>query len=104
MLRGKNALMGIVSNDLKTVSEKHVKGCFTTGRDDALAARFYYHAHLLGKRYDVCLSALNKEFFLSETVITQRLMTRQGFIKELRVDNTTAKDLQQLYPHYSWRQ
>ena len=45
MLRGQKALMTIVSNDTTIASEKHVKGCFTDGRDDALACRFYYYGH-----------------------------------------------------------
>jgi len=103
MLRGNSALMGIVSNDIKIAAEKHVKGCFTNDRDDCLACRFFYHGHLIGRRYDVCLAALNKEFFLSETVIGQRLMKRQEFLKQLRTNNTTAKDLQNLYPFYNWK-
>jgi hypothetical protein len=103
MLRGQKALTAIVSNDIAIVSEKHVKGCFTEERDNVLACRFFYHGHIIGKRYDVCLSALSKEFYLSETVIAQRLMKRQGCLKQLRVDNTIGKDLQVLYPFFNWR-
>jgi len=102
MLRGQKALMAIVSNDLTIASEKHVKGCFTDERDDALACRFFYHGHLIGKRYDICLTDLSKEFFLSELVIGQRLMKRQDFLKNLRVQNTTRRDLQKRYPHFIW--
>jgi hypothetical protein len=103
MLRGNKTLMGIVSNEVTISSTKHVKGCFTDDRDEALACRFFYHGHLIGKRYDVCLAALSKEFFLSELVIGQRLMKRQAFLKELRLKNTTGKDLQILYPFFNWR-
>jgi len=103
MLRGNQALMNIVSNDVKIASEKHVKGCFTDERDNALACRFFYYGHLIGYRYDKCLTELSKEFYLSETVIGQRLMNRQGFIKSLRIEGTTGKDLLTRYPHFNWR-
>ncbi|MDO3641962.1 hypothetical protein [Mucilaginibacter sp. L3T2-6] len=83
-------------------SEKHLKGCFTDDRDDALACRFFYWGHLEGKRYDICLTQLSKEFFISETVIGQRLMQRQDFLKQLRLKNTTRKELQRKYPFFSW--
>lgn len=102
MLRGQRALTAIVSNDIAIVSDKHIKGCYTNGRDDALACRFYYHGHIIGKRYDVCLAALSKEFYLSETVIAQRLMKRQEYLKQIRIENLTAKELQGLYPFYNW--
>jgi hypothetical protein len=101
-LRGQKALMAIVSNKVKIASEKHVKGCFTDGRDDALACRFFYHGHLSGKRYDVCLLELSNEFFISGTVISQHLMQRQEFIKQLRVDNVNRRDLQKRYPFFNW--
>ncbi len=103
MLRGQKTLTAIVSNDIVITSQKHVKGCFTDDRDNALACRFFYHGHIIGKRYDVCLSALSNEFYLSETVIAQRLMKRQIYLKQLRVDKVTAKDLQVLYPFFNWR-
>lgn len=102
MLRGNQALMAIVSNDLKLASKKHVKGCFTDERDDALACRFFYWSHLLEKRFDIALVNLSREFFLSETVIGQRLMKRQDYLKQLRIDETTRKDLQKIYPWFSW--
>ena len=94
--------MSIVSNDLSNNSEKHVKGCFTDDRDDALACRFFYWSNLLEKRYDVAIVNLSKEFYLSETVITQRLMKRQDFLKSLRMKDTTRRDLAKLYPHFNW--
>jgi hypothetical protein len=101
-MRGSKALTAIISNDLTIVAEKHQKGCFTDQRDDALACRFFYHGHLIGKRYDICLRDLSKEFFLSETVIGQRLIAKQAFLKELRQNSTNRKHLQLKYPHFNW--
>lgn len=103
MLRGQKALMALVSNDLTIVSEKHVKGCFTDERDDALACRFFYWSYLIEKRYDAALANLSREFYLSETVIAKRLMERQQFIKQLRVDNMSRKDLKEKYPHFDFK-
>ena len=103
MKRGNKSLMAIVSDDISIKAEKHKKGCFTEDRDDALACRFYYYSRLKQLRYDVCLVSLSKEFYLSETVITQRLMERQSFLKNLREKDTKASDLSQLYPQYNWK-
>lgn len=101
MIRGNRAIVSIISDDL--TAEKHVKGESMNDRDTAIACRFFYHGYLIGKRYDVCLAALSKEFFLSENVIIQLLMKQQDFLKKLRSNNTTAKDLQKLYFFYDWR-
>ena len=94
--------MAIVSNDLSIVSEKGVKGCFTDERDDALACRFFYWSHLNEKRYDVALEKISKEFFISELVVGQRLMTRQDFLKQLRLDAVSRKEFQKRYPFFNW--
>jgi hypothetical protein len=100
--RGQKSLMAIVSNEVKLTSEKHLKGVYTDERDDALACRFFFHGHLGGKRYDICLDELRREFFISELVVSQRLMKRQAFLKQLRLDNINARDLQKRYPFFNW--
>jgi hypothetical protein len=102
MQRGHHALMALVSTDLNVSTEKHVKGRFMDERDDALACRFFYYGHLIGNRYDLCLARLSKEFYLSELVIGQRLLKRQEFIKQLRIDGTTRRRLHKRYPHLNW--
>lgn len=102
LMRGSQALMALVSNDLNSTSEKHIKGRFKDERDDAIACRFFYYGHLVGKRYDLCLTYISKEFFITELVVGQRLMSRQDFIKQLRISNTSAKDLQKRYPWFNW--
>jgi hypothetical protein len=103
MKRGQKSLMNIVSDDITISSTKHKKGCFTNERDEALASRFYFYSGLKGLRYDVCLVSLRKEFFLSETVITQRLMEKQDFLKTLKAKDIKPNELAALYPHYNWK-
>jgi len=103
MLRGDNALTDIVSNETEITSDKHPKGCFTGARDEAMACRFFYYACLKGLRFDLCLSILSNEFFLSCLVISQRLMKQQEFLKQLKANQTTANDLNKRYPAYNWK-
>jgi hypothetical protein len=101
-MRGSGRLMSIIYESKKEGIAKEGDGRYTVERDEALAIRFYYHAAILSKRYDVCLRSLTKEFYLSENVIIQRLMTRQDFIKKLCDNKTTPKELKEVYPFYNW--
>ncbi|HTK22398.1 MAG TPA: hypothetical protein VL442_22930 [Mucilaginibacter sp.] len=71
-------------------------------RDDALAARFYYYHHIKRMRYDDILLRLEKEFFITPGVITQRLQVRADFMKALSNNNTDANKLRREYPQFSW--
>jgi hypothetical protein len=99
---GEQALTKITSNEIAIVAEKHQKSVYTTERDKALAIRFFYYSYLLEKRYDACLRFLSKEFFLSETVISQRLMSKQEYIKQIREANTSKAILRRDYPQFNW--
>lgn len=99
MLRGDKTLTSIVVDNPIEDAEKPN---YTSVRDKALTCRFYYHCSILEKRYDTCLRALSKEFFISETVITQRLMANKAYLKQLTEARVTRKELHVIYPSYSW--
>ena len=71
-------------------------------RDEALASRYYYHAQILRRRYDDCLANLEQEFFITPSVIVQRLNEKQPYLKDLVSRKTTVSELKKLYPHFVW--
>ncbi|MGB4776137.1 MAG: hypothetical protein WBP45_13240 [Daejeonella sp.] len=71
-------------------------------RDDALACRYYYHAEIKRLRYDDCLAALEKEFFITASVIMQRLALNSTFLKDLIKESASTAFLKKKYPFYAW--
>lgn len=71
-------------------------------RGEALAARFYYHSHIKRLRYDDCLLNLEKEFFITNLYISQRLTARTELIKKLVDKKANKRGLKKQYPHYDW--
>lgn len=71
-------------------------------RDDALAARFYYHFHICRVRYDDCLLLIEQEFFITTLYIAQRLSTRGDYMKKLVKMEAKTTDLKKLFPFYAW--
>ena len=78
------------------------RGTFTSERDDALASRFYFHVVLCRKPYEDCLYELNKEFFLSPNVISQKLLQRSEYVKELAAIETSVTELRKQYANFNW--
>ena len=78
------------------------RGTFTSERDDALASRFYFHSVLCRKLYEDCLYELHTEFHLTPNVISQRLMKRTDFLKEMVANDTSTADLRKKYSYYNW--
>lgn len=71
-------------------------------RDKALASRYFYHVHVLRKRYDDALADLEREFFITPASIVQRLQEMQEYLKELVSMKVSVTDLKKLYPFYTW--
>jgi hypothetical protein len=103
-MRGKTTLYNdlIPSSIPDTLGEKSQRNTFLDRRDDKLAHRYYYHAHLIRRRYDDCLSELHLEFDLTPNVIVQRLSSRVDMIKALVNQETTPSELRKKYPFYNW--
>ncbi len=82
--------------------QKGHKSVHQDRRDDALAARFYYHFHILRKRYDDCLTDMEAELFLTPLYIAQRLATKGDYMKQLLRQEADRNALKKLFPFYSW--
>lgn len=103
IMRGKHALYEeLIPSSIAEQGQKSQRSTFLDERDDALAHRYYYYAHLLRYRYDDCLMALSREFFLTHNVIIQRLGTRTDLIKCLVSEDKQPGELRRLYGWYNW--
>jgi len=83
-------------------SSKSKRNTYLEDRNDALACRYFYLAHIQRKRYDDCLVQLSKEYFLTTGVIIQCLTARQSYIKNLINTGCTVLELRKKYPHILW--
>lgn len=98
-MRGKQVLY---DNIFPTSLESAAKPDLKERRDDKLAARFYFYAHICRYRYEKCLTNLEHEFDISHTQIIKRLSLRTDYIKDLVNQGTTTKELSRLFPYYNW--
>jgi hypothetical protein len=102
MQRGLITISGILTDDLKKTTVKHVRGVFSKQRDHAVMCRLYYHFKIKGLRYDVVISLLNQEFYIGETTLTQIIMRERDLLEKLKSHDADRKYFQKELPHYSW--
>ncbi|MBS1526711.1 MAG: hypothetical protein JST19_13725 [Bacteroidetes bacterium] len=102
-MRGQNAICSALPSLIKSnPNQKGHRNVHLERRDDALAARFYYHYQLKQKRYEAALLDLEAEFFIVPNVIIQRLALRTDYIKELSKKEIGVSQLRKLFPFYAW--
>lgn len=102
-MRGQNAILSVFKTPIESKPEqKGHRNVHLDRRDDALAARFYYHYQLKQKRYETALIDLETEFYIVPNVIIQRLALRTEYMKELGRKNTDIKRLRKMFPFFSW--
>lgn len=71
-------------------------------RDEALCSRYYYHAEIKRTRYDDCLLALEKEFFITAGVAMQRLEKNLVTLKEITIRKPPIAYFKEKYPSFNW--
>lgn len=102
-MRGRKALYeDLIPCSIETVGQKSQRNTFLDERDEAMAHRYFYHAHVCRKRFDDCLLDLSREFYLSHNVITQRLLKKDHLIKSLITEDVNPQELRKKYPHFVW--
>ena len=103
-MRGHQTLYTDVFPSSVTVKEESIskRNVHRDKRDEVLACRYYYHAHLMRRRYDDCLLNLEQEFHITPPAIMQRLKEKQAFVKELVAQKATAARFRKLYPFFTW--
>jgi len=102
-MRGKTALYdNMIPTSIEEVGQKSRRNTFIDDRDDAMAFRYYFYAHLCRCRYDDCLKELSREFFLTHNVIIQRLSRRTDLIRSLVTENKQPAELKKEYGWFRW--
>lgn len=71
-------------------------------RDECLVYRYYFHAEIKRKRYDDCLADLEKEFFITAGVITQRITLNLDLLKKVTDKKANLLSLKRKFPHWNW--
>ena len=71
-------------------------------RDEKLAIRFYYYAHIKGEDYADTLNALVVEFDICERVVIDRLKANQIVLDKLFSQKPPTTHLKRKIPHFVW--
>jgi len=71
-------------------------------RNEHLAYRFYYYAEIKFLRYDKCLEALEREFYLTEARLVVVLSGLTDRLREITQEKPDVKTLREKIPHFSW--
>lgn len=100
MIRGSQAITAIFKDD--TPKPRLVKGNYTFERDVLLAYRFYWYYAIKGMNYEKTVAELEREFFISQRTITDKLTEHQPLLKDIKNNNITTKQLAKRYPWFMW--
>lgn len=72
-------------------------------RDECLLYRYYYYIKLQGKRYDVAIQELSKEFWVKESNIIYRMQCNTGRLEQImKQEQPAIKQLRLQYPWWTW--
>ena len=71
-------------------------------RDEKLAIRFYYYAHIKGENYEGTINSLVIEFDICERVVIDRLKANQEILDELFSNKPPTAQLKRKIPHFVW--
>ena len=71
-------------------------------RDEKLASRFYYYAHIKGENYESTTNALEQEFDICERVVIDRLKANQIILDELFKNRPAVSILKRKFPYFVW--
>ncbi len=71
-------------------------------RDNKLAMRFYYYAHIQQMSYRDTIKALMLEFDICERVVLDRLRANQDYLDSLFSEQPAISKLQKAVPYFAW--
>lgn len=72
-------------------------------RNKLLVTRYWYYGNYSHLRYELVISKLCEEFFLSNRRITDIISQDDKFILSLRKGRPSLKELSSLYPFLVWK-
>lgn len=71
-------------------------------RNEALVDRYYFYGKFTDKRYDAILEDLEKEFFIAQFTIQERINENFAKLSELKAHAPTKDYFKKKYPHLVW--
>lgn len=89
---------------LENISGKPTHGFRPLGaeRNECLMHRYYYYVHCQGKRYDLIINTLSREFFLSPATIPCLIEGNVTIIRQLLDSRPPVEALKLKYPFLTW--
>jgi hypothetical protein len=84
------------------------EGAKTLGRSPELIAernehimyRYYYYQKFTDKRWDVVVKLLRRQFYISETTITEIIMDNSARLKQIQNEQLTIRQLKERYEFF----
>lgn len=103
--RGVNTLYNQIFVEPSPVPESKKKGrneALNAKRNECLIDRYFFYGKFSGLRYDLILSALSEEFFLSEVTIPKVVDENLEKLVALRQMKPSKQYFQKKWPHLVW--
>lgn len=104
-MRGQQSLFQnlFMQESVRTSSKQRPRNFYLPERNEAMIARYYFHAEHNRYRYDDCLSLLEQEFYITSPRIVNVLSDHSARLNDLIASNPTIKELEKKWPHFNWK-
>lgn len=103
-MRGQQSLFNnYIESPVKKTVRKGRSADMIALRDECLLHRYYYHIKLQGKRYDMAIQELSKEFWIKNSNIIYRMQCNSERLEQImKKEQPDLKQLRLLYPWLIW--
>lgn len=103
-MRGQQSLFNnYIESPVKKTTRKGRSADMIALRDECLLHRYYYHIKLQGKRYDMAIQELSREFWIKSSNIIYRLQCNSKRLEQImKQEQPDLKQLRILYPWWAW--
>lgn len=105
-MRGTANFNSLFSDILPELTKQEGKGRspdLNARRDELILYRYFFYGANTPYRYDLIISTLSEEFFLSERRIQDIISTHAILLRQLRQKPPVLTQLKEKYPHLIWR-
>lgn len=103
MAKGQQKLFSVIRSGESTPKRPRRRNYLLPQRNEALAHRYHYYAHIRHVSYIETIKALSAEFYLSEDRIIHILMNDAfSTVEDLADRQVGAREMRAKYPHFVW--
>lgn len=105
MSRGQYSLFTSIfeKDKAQAVETTRPRNYFMPLRNEHIAYRWYYWGEIRGLRYDRCLQALEREFYITEARLIVILNGLTEELKQIMEEKPDVKTLRERVPHLNWK-